>query len=236
MARSSKDPASRRRRCARSRRRTRMEFMQRMWNPLGVADARLRRRRRGRRRRACRRACRFRNPAAMFAALDPAEIDRKIAELRVIENWLTMSVNMMQMSIKTMELQKASLEAMRGSTPAIPTVTLKARHRCSSLTAAFANNGVIPGEFAFAVIDPATHVRLSDQPQPRFRVERHAAAHALARAPLPRPRRAVARGRRQQGRPHRAGHAAARRFLPLGADRHPAVGRIPSRGAPIPTA
>jgi len=28
----------------------------------------------------------------MFAALDPAEIDRKIAELRIIENWLTMSV------------------------------------------------------------------------------------------------------------------------------------------------
>jgi len=57
----------------------------------------------------------FPHPAAMFAALDPAEIDRKIAELRIIENWLTMSVNMMQMSIKTMELQKASLEAMRGS-------------------------------------------------------------------------------------------------------------------------
>jgi len=88
-----------------------LEFMQRMWNPLGVAmpgfappvaaPAGMP-------------AMPFPNPAAMFAALDPVEIDRKIAELRVIENWLTMSVNMMQMSIKTMELQKASLEAMRG--------------------------------------------------------------------------------------------------------------------------
>ena len=51
----------------------------------------------------------------MFAALDPAEIERKIAELRVIESWLAMSLNMMQMSIKTMELQKASLEAMRAT-------------------------------------------------------------------------------------------------------------------------
>ena len=90
-----------------------MEFMQKMWNPLGVtipgfgmpgvavpgAPG----------------AMPFPNPAAMFAALDPVEIDRKIAELRIIENWLTMSVSMMQMSIKTMELQKASLEAMRGS-------------------------------------------------------------------------------------------------------------------------
>jgi len=86
-----------------------MEFMQRMWNPLGVtmpgfampgAPAP---------------ATPFPNPAAMFAALDPVEIERKIAELKIIENWLTMSVSMMQMSIKTMELQKASLEAMRGS-------------------------------------------------------------------------------------------------------------------------
>jgi len=57
----------------------------------------------------------FPNPAAMFATLDPAEIDKKIAEFRVIENWLTMSLNFMQMSIKTLELQKASLEALRGS-------------------------------------------------------------------------------------------------------------------------
>jgi hypothetical protein len=88
-----------------------LEFMQRMWNPLGLtvpgfapaATA------------ATPAAPPFPNPAAMFAALDPAEIDRKIAELKIIENWLTMSVNMMQMSIKTMELQKASLEALRGS-------------------------------------------------------------------------------------------------------------------------
>jgi hypothetical protein len=47
----------------------------------------------------------------MFAALDPVEIDRKITELRIVENWLSMSLNMMQMSIKTLELQRASLEA-----------------------------------------------------------------------------------------------------------------------------
>ena len=57
----------------------------------------------------------FPNPAAMFAALDPAEIERKIGELRVIENWLSMSLNMTQMSMKTLELQHASLEAMRAT-------------------------------------------------------------------------------------------------------------------------
>ena len=57
----------------------------------------------------------FPNPAAMFATLDPAEVERKIGELKVIENWLQMSLNLMQMSIKTMELQKASLEALRAA-------------------------------------------------------------------------------------------------------------------------
>ena len=90
-----------------------LEFMQRMWNPLGLAMPGFAAP--GQSAPQGPPGMPFPNPAAMFAALDPAEIDRKIAELRIIENWLTMSVNMMQMSIKTMELQKASLEAMRGS-------------------------------------------------------------------------------------------------------------------------
>jgi hypothetical protein len=57
----------------------------------------------------------FPSPAAMFAALDPAEVERKVNELKVIENWLAMSLSMTQMSIKTLELQKASLEAMRAA-------------------------------------------------------------------------------------------------------------------------
>lgn len=94
------------------------EFMQRMWNPLGVpipgfappgtptaAPA------------PVAGAMPFPNPAMMFATLDPAEVERKLGELRVIENWLAMSLSMMQMSIKTMELQKASLEALRGAAP-----------------------------------------------------------------------------------------------------------------------
>lgn len=61
----------------------------------------------------------FPNPAAMFAALDPAEVERRIGELKVIEGWLAMSLNLMQMSIKTLELQHASLEALHaGRAPA----------------------------------------------------------------------------------------------------------------------
>ena len=91
------------------------QFMQKMWNPFGVpmpgfgmpgvAP--------GAPGAAPIAGMPFPNPAAMFATLDPAELARKIDELRVIETWLQMSLNMMQLSIKTMELQKASLEALR---------------------------------------------------------------------------------------------------------------------------
>jgi hypothetical protein len=57
----------------------------------------------------------FPNPAAMFAALNPVEVERKIGELRVIEGWLSMSLNLTQMSIKTLELQLASLEALHAT-------------------------------------------------------------------------------------------------------------------------
>jgi hypothetical protein len=102
-----------------------MDFMQKMWNPFGVpmpgfglpgapggAPSPFAGPAGG---------IPFPNPAAMFAALDPAELERKIGELKVIEGWLQMSLNLRQMSIKTMELQKASVEALRGSpSPAKP--------------------------------------------------------------------------------------------------------------------
>jgi hypothetical protein len=98
------------------------EFMQKMWNPFGLAMPG-----------AVAPAAPglqpapapFPNPLAMFATLDPAEIEKKIGELRVIEGWLSMSLNFMQMSIKTLELQKASLEALRAGAVAAAESTTK---------------------------------------------------------------------------------------------------------------
>ncbi|MEO5700459.1 MAG: PhaM family polyhydroxyalkanoate granule multifunctional regulatory protein [Casimicrobiaceae bacterium] len=94
-----------------------LQFMQRMWNPFGVPMPGFGLPGAGAASGAAGPAAgtAFPNPATMFATLDPAEIERKIGELKVIENWLQMSLNLMQMSIKTMELQKASLEVMRSS-------------------------------------------------------------------------------------------------------------------------
>ena len=79
------------------------DFFQKMWNPLGIPMPGM----------AGGGMPPFANPAALFANLDPAEVERKINELRVVEGWLTTQVSMVQMTIKALELQKASLEAMR---------------------------------------------------------------------------------------------------------------------------
>jgi len=46
----------------------------------------------------------------MFPVLDPKEIERKVAELQTVEQWLRANLNMLQMSIKSLEYQRALLK------------------------------------------------------------------------------------------------------------------------------
>ncbi|KZE32482.1 hypothetical protein EV683_1356 [Crenobacter luteus] len=45
--------------------------------------------------------------------LSEEEIDRRIAELRVVEGWLTMNLGALSLQIKTLEMQKAALAALK---------------------------------------------------------------------------------------------------------------------------
>lgn len=68
-----------------------LEFMQKMWNPMG-----------------------FPLPGMVTPTIDVAELERKLIELRHVENWLKMNLAFLEMSIKTIEMQKAALEALAG--------------------------------------------------------------------------------------------------------------------------
>jgi hypothetical protein len=52
-------------------------------------------------------------PGMMPPGTSHEEIDRKIAELKSVETWLTMNLNVLQMSIKGLEVQKATIDALR---------------------------------------------------------------------------------------------------------------------------
>ena len=66
------------------------EMFRRLWGPLGVPI-----------------------PGMAVPTFDPQEVERRIAELRSVEAWLNMNLNMLRMSIQGMELQRAALQAMK---------------------------------------------------------------------------------------------------------------------------
>ena len=66
------------------------ELFRRLWGPLGVPL-----------------------PGMAMPTLDPQEVEKRIAELRSVEGWLTMNLNMVKFSIQGLEVQKAALQAMQ---------------------------------------------------------------------------------------------------------------------------
>ncbi len=66
----------------------------------------------------------FALPPGMTPTIDPTEVERRIAELRTVEQWLVLNLGMLRNSIQALELQLTTLAAMRsfgigaGSRPA----------------------------------------------------------------------------------------------------------------------
>ena len=66
------------------------EMFRRLWGPLGVPV-----------------------PGMTMPTLDPAEIEKRINELKSVEAWLAMNLNMLRAAIQGLEMQKAGLSAMQ---------------------------------------------------------------------------------------------------------------------------
>ncbi|HEX4928998.1 MAG TPA: PhaM family polyhydroxyalkanoate granule multifunctional regulatory protein [Burkholderiales bacterium] len=68
------------------------EMFRRLWGPLGVPL-----------------------PGMAMPTFDPEEVEKRIAELRSVEGWLNMNLNMVKFAIQGLELQRAALQAMRNA-------------------------------------------------------------------------------------------------------------------------
>ena len=66
------------------------EMFQRLWGPLGVPV-----------------------PGMTMPTIDPKEIDKRVQELKSVEMWLSMNLNMLRTAIQGLEMQKAGLNAMQ---------------------------------------------------------------------------------------------------------------------------
>jgi hypothetical protein len=52
-------------------------------------------------------------PGMAMPTFDPQEVEKRIADLRSVETWLNMNLNMVRFSIQGLEVQKAALQAMQ---------------------------------------------------------------------------------------------------------------------------
>jgi hypothetical protein len=66
-----------------------LELMQKMWNPMA-----------------------FPMPWVPMPTASVQELEKKIADLKTVETWLTMNIGLVQMTVKTLEMQKAALESL----------------------------------------------------------------------------------------------------------------------------
>ncbi|OAI51179.1 hypothetical protein AYO46_08555 [Betaproteobacteria bacterium SCGC AG-212-J23] len=66
------------------------EMFRSLWGPLGVPM-----------------------PGLAMPTLDPKEVEKRIVELRSVEGWLSMNLNMVKFAIQGLEVQKAALQAMQ---------------------------------------------------------------------------------------------------------------------------
>ena len=67
-----------------------LEFVRGMWSSMG-----------------------FNLPGMVTPTLDVDELDKRIADLKAVENWLKMNLNMLQMSIQGLEMQRAAIGAVK---------------------------------------------------------------------------------------------------------------------------
>lgn len=67
------------------------EMFRRLWGPLGVPV-----------------------PGMAMPTMDPNEIDKRVQELKSVEMWLSMNLNMLRTAIQGLEMQKAGLQQMQG--------------------------------------------------------------------------------------------------------------------------
>ncbi|MBI5909694.1 MAG: hypothetical protein HY848_07060 [Betaproteobacteria bacterium] len=70
------------------------EFMKKLWNPMGLPM-----------------------PGMVAPTLDLDAVEKKITDLKSVESWLNLNLNMLRLSIQGLEMQKNTLAAMTAMQP-----------------------------------------------------------------------------------------------------------------------
>ncbi len=75
-----------------------LDLMQKMWSPMN-----------------------FPMPGVPMPTASIQELEKKIADLKAVESWLTVNIGLLQMTVKTLEMQKSALESLAAGLGGQPT-------------------------------------------------------------------------------------------------------------------
>ena len=99
------------------------EFLKKLWSPMGLPM-----------------------PGVVAPLLDPKEIDKRITDLKSVENWLNMNLNVLRMTIQGPEMQRATLAAFQSMQPSSAGESAKSDPAAAAASAAEAWWSLLQGQ------------------------------------------------------------------------------------------
>jgi len=118
-----------------------LEFLKSMWGGMG-----------------------FSLPGMVTPTLDVDELDKHITDLKTVEGWLKMNLNMLQMSIQGMEMQRATLAAFKAISQSAGSGEAKANP--------FANAALNPSAWPWNFMQPTAAAEADAAAKPAKRAPR----------------------------------------------------------------
>jgi hypothetical protein len=106
-------------------------------------------------------------PGMMPPLLDAADIDKRIADLKSVENWLSMNLSMLRMSIQGLEMQKASVAAFRTMQETQSAAQQQMADAANAATAAASSAATSAAEAWWSMLQGAAAAPPADDPSGR---------------------------------------------------------------------
>lgn len=106
----------------------------------------------------------FSLPSSLAPTLDPAEVDKRIADLKTVEQWLSLNLNLVKGSIQALEIQRAALSSLHEFGAAAQAAT-QAASEAAAQTASRASAQATPSESP-AGANPTTGRSAGTSPPP----------------------------------------------------------------------
>lgn len=108
-----------------------LDFLKSMWNSMG-----------------------FSLPGMVAPTLDVDELGKRIADLKAVEGWLKMNLNMLQMSIQGLEMQRVALATIQAMGQSAQAAAEPAHGGTADAANAFANAALNPALWPWNFMQP----------------------------------------------------------------------------------